>query len=384
MRVDGRRSTYPEDNPLVPFSSTSRHFRNVAAPILFEIVDNDQRSWAIPYVGDEIFFTRELRLRDYFNIKAYHDYTPKTTAVNLNPLRAIAPTLVNLSRLELSLKMPLDQALFKALLSNSCIESLRFKPVRLDGPLLEDIVRDLPLSRISILSMIVEQDRPRDIVSTEEKNNVRAILKYLSASLTTLEMSGNIVEFPTLAEIQWPQLTHLRMTDRISDGNVIPLSIVVANMPLLRCVSYDFIASLEFQQGPIFGGGCETSPSVFSKIEYLSISNVQPRDRLVDELPASLKTLRVLALRYPFRFYEFSQREHHPYTPLNAREVHRWLTAATSLGDLVELALTTKDAPSPALIAQIASACPRLSTLELEQASFEDIDASLQSQYKLV
>ncbi|KAG6816738.1 hypothetical protein H0H93_007800, partial [Arthromyces matolae] len=272
--------------------------------------------------------------------------------------------------------MPPDQVFLRSILSAGCIESLRLNPVRLDGPPLGHVFTDLPMARISILSMIVEQDRPRDIVSIQEKNNVRAILKLLSSSLTTLEISGNIVEFPTLAETHWPQLKTLRMTDRIPDGTVIPLPIVVAHMPLLKSLSYDFIASVEFQQRAIFCGEYSVGTSFFAfpKLECLSISNVQPGDLLVEQLPTSLKVLRVCALRYAFPGWQvdYSRAVHYPYTPLNAPETLRWLDATKSLQDLAELALTTEDAPWPMLLNTIASACPRLRKLELEKAKFEE------------
>lgn len=148
-------------------------------------------------------------------------------------------------------------------------------------------------------------------------------------------------------------------------------------MPLLTTIGYNFAATvtwryprilfcfdLESQISPLLSA---TSP----KLQSLTVSNADPADLIFEQLSDNLHTLRVLALRDPLRGYEQSRDEWFPLSPLGDLDAFNLVEKTSRLLNLVELAMTLHNPPSPDLINAIAHACPQLYTLELGESMFE-------------
>ncbi|KAF5371875.1 hypothetical protein D9615_009582 [Tricholomella constricta] len=318
-----------------------------ASDVLLDILEHDS--------------SPEVRLTALLNIPI----TPRSSAVcmTLTPLSASSCTAQCLK----------IEALLFSTSTISQLKTLELSGSRLDGPSLVHAFSRL--RHLSSLIVTIYDERPSDINIVEEHKNIANILQTLGPTLSHLTVAGDLIEFETLATIKWPQLRTLRLVNHVPHGKIIPLPIVVSQMPLLRTLGYDFCAGVEHRDATIFchdgEGNLPRLSSVLPGLTSLSISNVQSEDRIVEQLPLSLQALRVVARRDPWYPTRKSDPYRWHYSSLNEIDTFRWIDAAAKLAYLVELALTLENAPSPTVLAAIASACPQLRILELEQARFE-------------
>ncbi|KAF5376447.1 hypothetical protein D9615_008690 [Tricholomella constricta] len=379
----------PKHAELIALSSTCSYLRTIVLPILFKETYNwsvgmcptdaerDKHYRAIGQRG-EMQLPSELwppTVWPYIQKLHVQNYLRGELRADFMAVQPVLPHLVNLNHLRLLLFYPPPEALLLSASTLSQLKTLELVCCRLDGPsLLHAFSR---LSHLSSLTFTVYDQRPSNINVVEEHKNVADILRSLGPILSHLTIAGDLIDFETLATINWPQLHTLRLVNHVPEGKTIPLPIVVSRMPLLRTLGYDFCAGEEPRDPTLYchdGQGNLPFPrlsSVLPGLTSLSISNVQTEDKIVEQLPGSLQVLRVVARRDPFYFCDPWDDFRYNYSSLNERNTFRWIDAAAKLTCLMELALTLENAPSPSVLAAIASACPRLRILELEQASFE-------------
>ncbi|KAG5722207.1 hypothetical protein E4T56_gene5331 [Termitomyces sp. T112] len=201
------------------------------------------------------------------------------------------------------------------------------------------------------------------------EKNVSEILRHLAPTLIHLQIAGDFVRFETLASIKWPRLRTLKLGNHLLSGGIVPLPVVVSQMPHLCSLALNFRADSK-RYTPVafcFGVGGATLCAVLPNLEALSISNCHPNDSVIAQLPQGLRSLRVCALRDHPDFLD----QYHS-VPLNEVQAYRWIEAASKLACLVELALTLEKPQSQELLQLIANACPLLQKLELEQDRFEN------------
>ncbi|KAG5640303.1 hypothetical protein DXG03_009325, partial [Asterophora parasitica] len=306
------------------------------------------------------------------------DYYPSLVVSSIEP---VLPHLHNLNRLRLHLATPLRTVLC-ALSALPFLHTLEIHGARLDGP--PWVEAFLQLRNLTSLTMTVAEMGAEDLNFDDEFNNVADILTALAPRLSRLEIAGDLIDLSALAALEWPRLNALRLLNHAIPSEIhVPLSALVGRMPSLRILGCDFSAGAQPYCDPIIFGDDNPGPEIFlPDLCHLSISNVQPNDKVIHQLPRSLEILRVLAIRDNCEHRDFlSMNQCLQYRALSDAEAFRWIETAARLPHLTELALSLDNAPSPAILSAIASACPGLRTLELEQAAYEDNESL--SQYSI-
>ncbi|KAG6885959.1 hypothetical protein C0992_004762 [Termitomyces sp. T32_za158] len=211
----------------------------------------------------------------------------------------------------------------------------------------------------------------------EELKNIVQILLILAPVLRRLEISGDLIDLQVLEWTAWPNLSALRIIDHIPHSVLRPIVAVISGMPMLQTLACDFKAEETPRPSYIF---CPVHPythlylsSVLPGLSSLSVSNLQPGEQIVYQLPKGLRDLRVVALRDPhvLTIGDFTIEPRYNYSALSDDDASLWINAASELPHLSKLTLHLKSIPSPELLEHIARACPGLQYLELEQACFE-------------
>ncbi|KAG5732844.1 hypothetical protein E4T56_gene2803 [Termitomyces sp. T112] len=358
---DPVRPNYPK-HELCIVSTACFRLREASLPLLFNEVHSvrfhteSKSMWPStiwPYI-------RKVHVHDKTHIGKMRDVPVDVTNMNVHLLR-----LNNLSHVVFHVES-LSEALLKAT-SSIPLEAVELLETRFDGPFLPGILSRM--DRLTSLALTVMPERSPDIDTAQESENVTTILQTVAPKLRRLEISGDLVMFSTLGRIDWPVLHTLCMVGHVPSGEAEPFSIAISRMPSLRNLDCNFSAGYIRRNPTIFLSDHRTN---LPDLQKLSVSNLRHDDILIHHLPENLKVLRVVALCDIYRIRRSRHENPLSYTALDNDNAIRWVRAAAKLAHLVELALTLEQPPSPALLEVIAEACPRLQTLELEQAGFEE------------
>jgi hypothetical protein len=202
-----------------------------------------------------------------------------------------------------------------------------------------------------------------------------ALLKNLSQSLTTLQISGDLLS-PDFLSLTWAQLRTFVITEH-TPTPYITVPELVSKMPALHDLSILFSADLSRDRDagemyPPFklgtpGGGLLTHCSPL--LTTITLSNLEPADPIFAQLPHSLESLHLLAMRdgyipghtRPARLWD---------APLTLSTVPVALESISHLQALAALSLTLDDFATADTIHHIASVFPRLRFLQVGHATY--------------
>ncbi|KAG5332138.1 hypothetical protein C0989_007159 [Termitomyces sp. Mn162] len=260
------------------------------------------------------------------------------------------------------------------------LETLSLRHCRFDGPSLKRPIAQMHhLTSLTLIISLLTTRRLelRQYNRFEELKNVAEILQTLAPVLIKLEISGDLIDLWMFESTEWPNLSTLRLVDHVPYSFFRPITAVVSHMPILRTLACDFKAEQtprsSFIYCPLDNHAYPPLSKSIPNLISLSLSNLQPGDQSVQQLPSGLRVLRVVALRDP-HIYSIGDLEREPrynYSALSDDDAYLWINAASKLPYLSRLTLDLKSVPSPEILWHIARACPQLQFLELEQASFE-------------
>ncbi|RDB27536.1 hypothetical protein Hypma_003788 [Hypsizygus marmoreus] len=351
---------------LLPLSMTCRRIRELLAPSIFREVRNRRRLLCnTDDYPDNTVWPRNI----WKHIELVVLENEGKYSMDIVTVASMIPQLPRLKQVRFEMDVAPPEVLLHAT-AIAGIRSLVFTKIRLDGPPLTDVFSK---SKLTNLLLTVGPYRPRNLDAPCELDHVAGILSILSKTLIYLKISGDLVSFKTLADLDWPCLRTLTLIDHVPYGQVMPLPLVISHMPLLLNLHYNFGATSLGRIPPIvfwfenqdFASLANTHPCLKS----LSMSNVYPPEHTLDELPEGLRSLRILALREQNR--ETLRGPWYPFSPLREDDAFRILANASLLPNLIDLALTLEDLPSPVLLKAVTEACPRLCNLEISQGLFE-------------
>ncbi|KAG6860052.1 hypothetical protein C0995_016441 [Termitomyces sp. Mi166 len=260
------------------------------------------------------------------------------------------------------------------------LETLSLRQSRFDGPSLTHAIAQM--HQLTTLTLAVSPIKTQRLELQqydyfEELNNIAEVLQTLAPVLIKLEISGDLIDLEMFELIEWPNLSTLRLIDHVPYSFFRPIAAVVFRMPMLQTLACDFKAEEMPRPSFIF---CPLDNHVHPPLSIaipslvsLSLSNLQPGDQCVRQLPSNLRVLRVVALRDPHvhSIGDLKREPRYNYSALSDGDAYLWIDAASELQHLSKLTLHLKSIPSPELLQHIARVCPGLQYLELEQASFE-------------
>ncbi|KAK6975082.1 hypothetical protein R3P38DRAFT_3295911 [Favolaschia claudopus] len=208
-----------------------------------------------------------------------------------------------------------------------------------------------------------------------QANNMLALFKSASDNLKELKISGDLISstFPT---VTWPRLRSFTVTEH-TPTPYISVPELTYNMPALRNLSILYTADLTRNEasGDLFppfclgveGGQLLSDRSPF--LESVTLSNQEPMDPILAQLPPTLPSLHLRAMAdgyHPIDGSPWNLRR----SPLTNSTAPRTLEKVSHLTSLTELSLSLKDFVQPALIKRIVAVFPQLQVLELSHASF--------------
>ncbi|KAG5640194.1 hypothetical protein DXG03_000626, partial [Asterophora parasitica] len=284
---------------LMALSSTCSRLRAITLPFLFRYAYNCPSFRA--YNSDrDTYFNFAGRRAEWNklwpsnvwphirNLTVYGsvEYYPSLVVSSIEP---ILPHLHNLNRLCLHLATPLRSVLL-ALSELPFLHTLEIHGARVDGPPLLEAF--LQLRNLASLTVTVDEISAKDLNYDDELKNVADILTVLAPKLSRLEIAGDLIDLGALAALEWPRLHSLRLLNHIPEGIHVPLSALVRRMPSLRILECDFSAGIQpsgYYDSIIFGDDTPRPDISLPNLSHLSISNVQPNDNIIHQLPRSLE-----------------------------------------------------------------------------------------------
>ncbi|KAH0579344.1 hypothetical protein J132_10300 [Termitomyces sp. J132] len=366
----------PRNEAVIKMSLASSRLRSFALALLFKEVYNWKRiaykggvwpSAVWPYIRTVNIFDRRYipALSRIFNDRDLLDALPNLIATTQVKLRFTpdSPKGVSLPYLLAVSTLP-------------ALHTLKLQQRRFDDPKLIDVFVEMHQLSSLGLTLTELQDIPtvidfrREVAWDQEIDVVSEILQFFSTTLVELEVSGDLIELQMIASTKWPKLATLCLVNHIPYDDYQYLPVVVSQMPSLHTLHCNFRAEMMLRHPLIFCSSAEVHPplsAVLPDLTSLSLSNIQPRDKIVEQLPSNSKALHIVALRD----HIVPDTSPYNYSGLTNADVIVWIDAAAKLPFLVRLSLGLKSAPSPTLLAHISRSCPGLEYLELEQDFFE-------------
>ncbi|KII90201.1 hypothetical protein PLICRDRAFT_40395 [Plicaturopsis crispa FD-325 SS-3] len=350
---------------LLPLSMTCRRLRRQVSPWIFQEV----YAWPEVWPASICCYFRKLHLRDV----AYARSSSKLS-INLAPALPTIPTMVALTHVVLTVAGSPPAELLSAIASAPRISSLELLDVRLDNI---DASAFAPLRTLDRLRIHINVDRPADLDYEKERQTVDGIVHSLSETIACFEIPGDLIDLACIANASWPRLKTLKLTGHPPSCIPLHMATVVSRMPRLRTLGLEFSSTVRYHIPPYVYCPAAVDnvslESVVPDLESLSLSNVFCReDRVLDQIPRGVSVLRIQALMDPLEpaEYWFKKLQWQPLSPLSASAAYHVIQRASCLEGLRELSLTLEDIPSPTLVRKVASACPHLAALELQQAQF--------------
>ncbi|KAJ7858027.1 hypothetical protein B0H14DRAFT_2749900 [Mycena olivaceomarginata] len=352
---------------ILALSETCRYMRAQTLPWIFRDVYN----WSRPGIWPETLwrFFMSVHIRDYSVRHRAH--------IPLRPeLYSALSGMRSLTRVTVRLEASVPAELLRALSLAPYLIFLEIHQARFDGS-----VSSSPLPFATLESLVVCISGFRGVVRSDaidhkrEVANVVALLKNLSQSLTTLQISGDLLS-PEFLSLTWAQLRTFVITEH-TPTPYITVPELVSKMPALHDLSILFSADLSRDRDagemyPPFklgtpGGGLLTHCSPL--LTTITLSNLEPADPIFAQLPHSLESLHLLAMRdgyipghtRPARLWD---------APLTLSTVPVALESISHLQALAALSLTLDDFATADTIQRIASVFPRLRFLQVGHATY--------------
>ncbi|KAJ7768139.1 hypothetical protein DFH07DRAFT_954714 [Mycena maculata] len=354
---------------LLALSVTCRYMRAQTLPWIFREVYN----WSRPGGGiwpETLWpFFMSVHIRDQsVRHPAHIALSPELCSV-LSGMRSLTTVTV---RLEASVPAELLGALSLA----PCLTFLEIHQARFDGT-----TPSSPLPFATLKGLVVCISGFRGVVRSDtidrrkEVANVVALLKSFNHSLTTLQISGDLLS-PDFLSLTWLHLRSFIVTEH-TPTPYIAVPELVSKMPALRDLSILFSADLSRDRDagemyPPFklgtpGGGLLTHRSPL--LTTITLSNLEPADPIFSQLPHSLESLHLLAMQdgyipgpsSPGSLWE---------APFTLTTIPIALESISHLQELTALSLTLDDFATADTILRIASVFPRLRFLQLGHATY--------------
>ncbi|KAJ6528602.1 hypothetical protein B0H19DRAFT_1194897 [Mycena capillaripes] len=365
MDIDPGSGLYDEERcmgaVLIPLSETCRHMRATLKPWIYREVYNWCRVDGDVWPRGLWPLFRVLHLRDR---SVRH---PKEIPLN-NALFASLPTMTALARVTLQLGSQIPPDLLGSLSLIPNLTVLEIHQARFDGAAPP---RDLAFPSLETLLVSIcgfrGVVRASGIDRTKENKNILALLQNTCNRLNTLQISGDLISMEFLA-LEWPVLRQFSVTEH-TPTPYISVPDLVARMPAIRELSVLFSADLTRSDGELYPpftlgiSGGENLACHCPLLNRMTLSNMGRVDPIFRQLPASLESLHLLAVR---DHYIFGERLRPPReAAFTAIDVPIVLTSISRLDTLVELTLTLEDFPTAGVIRAVASAQPQLRFLQL-------------------
>ncbi|KAG6901673.1 hypothetical protein C0995_009287 [Termitomyces sp. Mi166 len=322
----------PRNEVVIKMSETSVQLRAFALSLLFKEVYNWKRDAYDGGAWPSTTLTEPFRTVNIYG----REYRPKLcTLIDDRDLLSTLPNLINTSQVKLrfspySPKVSILPALHTLKLQQRRFDDLKLIEVFVEMRQLSSL--GLTLTELRIVPSVT--DTRQEVDWDQEIQVVSEILQFFFPTLVELELSGDLIELQTFYAEELPR------------------------RPFIFCSSVEVHPPLSV---------------VLPDLVSLSLSNLQPGEKIVEQLPNGLKVLHVLALRD----HKVPDTSPSSYSGLTDADATTWVDAAAKLPFLLQLSLGLKSVPSPALLAHIARSCPGLEYLELEKEFFEYNDNEL-------
>ncbi|KAG6896387.1 hypothetical protein C0992_008625 [Termitomyces sp. T32_za158] len=375
------RSYKPSNEGIVRMSETCSRLRAIALPLIFRKVFNWKKG---RYTGGAWPSTAW----PYIRVVSVYDQPDSSRNLFYNAdLLSTLPSLANVDHILLDVfydEPDLHDILTSPFLSSintlRHLDTLSLRQPRFDGPSLMHAIAQmhhLTSLTLALSSHVIQRLKLQEYDRYEELNNVAEILRSVAPVLMRLEISGDLVDLQMIEWTEWPRLSGLRFVGHVPYSYFRPIATVVSRMPILQSLTCDFKAEEKPRPSFIY---CPPDyhlhfplSTILPNLISFSLSNLQPGDQTVRQLPLSLESLRVVALRdtHYLTIGDLNMEPRYHYSALSDGDADLWINAASELPHLSKLTLHLKSIPSPELLHRIAQACPRLQYLELEKASFE-------------
>ncbi|KAJ6576805.1 hypothetical protein B0H10DRAFT_2443692 [Mycena sp. CBHHK59/15] len=369
---------------LLALSTTCRYLRQRTLPLIFfevynwPIGDGEQRTGQIWPESLWSYFV-EVHLRDKTAAASY----PRKPIALSPPLFDALPMMPFLKKVTLRFTYQIPAALLRALSLVPDLRTLEISDARLDGP---PIPTALAFASLESLTLCIHGfegmvPRPIDIDREVEVANTIALLRAVGGTLQNLQVSGDLLHPDSFASLSWPRLRRLILTEH-PPMTYSYLQPMLGDMPVLSELSVLFVADMSRDQRSLrcpftYGvAGDRKLGSGSPLLASVSLSNLEPTDPILNQLPVDLVTLQVLALYGLQKSNQGLPRNRHE-APLTFDGALRVLTTISPLADLVELTFTLDHFPTPDLVAAVADECPRLRLLELGHALYPRKDIYL-------
>ncbi|KAJ7760261.1 hypothetical protein DFH07DRAFT_431391 [Mycena maculata] len=360
---------------LIPLSETCRCMRTLTLPWIFREVYNWSRAGVAvwPETLWPFFVTVHIRDRSVRH--------PAEIPISPQLFRAL-PRMLALRKVTLRLSAAVPTELLSALSLAPNLFMLEIHQARLDALLPHTEPSFASLTSLSIcISGFHGVIRVPNIDGAAEVSNMLALLRILANQITRLRISGDLLppEFPAL---HWPKLHDFAITDH-TPTPFISVPELVAQMPALRVLSVLFTADMTRQRGELFppfilgvtGGQFLTNSSLH--LTSVTLSNLKPEDPIFGQLPRSLESLHLLAMRDWYAPTVRWPSEELGDAPLRPHNVFGVLDRLSHLECLVDLSLTLGNLSSSDLINTIASKLPQLQRFQLGHPIFSDSEIHL-------
>lgn len=303
--------------------------------------------------------------------------------INLRRYVHVLPSMPNLTTLEINARdQPPPNELICAAAATPQLRTIILHETPLNGPFMQGFSLFSRLENLTINENVWEHKPGKE----EERDNVSGYLRAVSRTLRRLDISAGLLDLERFYKIMWPQLSSLTLSGPCPAEYPFSLSSLVACMPSLQSLALNLCATelgSRPDQGPvpIYGlqDGASSSPLsvLLPKLTSLSLSNIRyPQDPIITQIPHFLSTLRVTAFQFLDPYYSSSRQSPgwQSYSPLSLQAAFDIIPRLAGMSQLTELSLSLQSLPTPGLVDAIASTCPQLQTLELEEGPFHDFD----------
>jgi hypothetical protein len=291
--------------------------------------------------------------------------------IDFAPLKAAFPFMRALRKISFRFSMTPPAQLLFAASSAPYVDALEFTNLRIDDPFVIQSFFNFPyLTSLSMSLIDSDFQHESQDVRAKEISNVACILRALSDQLRNLEISGGLVTFPTLMDINWPRLQTFVILDHMPRGPILALSFALSKMPNLTTLGYTFKYGPQ-KQKPLYPFQnfqpppevdqlimCKEYPRLPPRLKSVNISSVPPNGAIFSHLPSDIEVLRVLPRIH---------REVIQTLLFHESDAIYIIEKASRFDCLVELSITIFQCPSPTLISAIVKACPAIRILELGQ-----------------
>ncbi|KAJ7230620.1 hypothetical protein GGX14DRAFT_584003 [Mycena pura] len=361
---------------LIPLSETCRNMRAVTMPWIFREVYNWR--WDGTDVWPDTLWCL-FRSLSTVHIRDHSVRRPSRLLLTPQMYRAL-PKMQELTKVTLRLQAAIPIELLSALSSVGSLSVLEIHQVRFDGP---SSPKDLTFPSLSSLSIGIcgfrGVDRVPDIDNSRERDNIVTFLRNVSAHLTKLSISGDLLS-SQFCELLWCNLQQFIVSEH-APLPFIPVANLVARMPELRSLAILFTARAPDRFPVPITVGASDGDSLEDFTPHLtsvSLANVACDEPIFGQLPRALESLHLMPMWDPVaRDIQISISQG-DFRFRGEKEAAAALDNISHLDQLTDLTFTPFDCPpSSNLIRKIARNFPMLQCLHLGYSILINIELYL-------